>query len=143
MVREDPNLAKQPERHRTSWDRLRRELAAWDGDGLVSHEFFAAASPRQAAAMIGDLAPAEVHVVATAREPLGLFTASWQESLKNRSTEPLPDRDVSTTGTRYKSAVFLFDISASTGLARLVVSDLPDAPAVIIPARLFPPGGDR
>ena len=35
--------------------------------------------------MIADLAPAEVHLVATAREPLGLFTASWQESLKNRS----------------------------------------------------------
>ena len=32
------------------------------------------------------LAPAEVHVVITAREPLGLFTSSWQESLKNKST---------------------------------------------------------
>jgi hypothetical protein len=32
-----------------------------------------------------------VHLVATAREPLGLFTASWQESLKNRSTTPLPE----------------------------------------------------
>ena len=41
--------------------------------------------------MIADLAPAEVHLVATAREPLGLFTASWQESLKNRSTTPLPE----------------------------------------------------
>ena len=41
--------------------------------------------------MIDDLAPAEVHLVATAREPLGLFTASWQESLKNRNTVPLPD----------------------------------------------------
>ena len=41
--------------------------------------------------MIDDLAPAEVHLVATAREPLGLFTASWQESLKNRHTVPLPD----------------------------------------------------
>ncbi len=91
VVREDPNLARHPERHRTAWDRLRRELAEWDGDGLVSHEFFAAASARQAARMVADLAPAEVHVVATAREPLGLFTASWQESLKNRSTTPLPE----------------------------------------------------
>ena len=91
VVREDPNLEKHPERHRTSWARLRAALAEWDGDGLVSHEFFAAASPRQAAGMIADLAPAEVHLVATAREPLGLFTASWQESLKNRSTTPLPE----------------------------------------------------
>jgi hypothetical protein len=91
VVREDPNLEKHPELHRTSWARLRQALVAWDGDGLVSHEFFAAASPRQAARMIADLAPAEVHLVATAREPLGLFTASWQESLKNRNTVPLPD----------------------------------------------------
>jgi hypothetical protein len=91
VVREDPNLDKQPERQRTSWTRLRKALAEWDGDGLVSHEFFAAASPRQAARMIADLAPAEVHLVATAREPLGLFTASWQESLKNRNTVPLPE----------------------------------------------------
>jgi hypothetical protein len=91
VVREDPNLDRQPEQHRTSWSRLVEALADWDGDGLVSHEFFAAASPGQAARMIADLAPAEVHVVATAREPLGLFTASWQESLKNRNTVALPD----------------------------------------------------
>ena len=67
VVREDPNLAKHPELHRTAWARLRQALGEWDGDGLVSHEFFAAASPPQAARMIDDLAPAEVHVVATAR----------------------------------------------------------------------------
>jgi hypothetical protein len=91
VVREDANLERHPEHHRTAWARLRKQLGEWDGDGLVSHEFFAAASSRQAARMIDDLAPAEVHVVATAREPLGLFTASWQESLKNRHTVPLPD----------------------------------------------------
>jgi hypothetical protein len=32
-----------------------------------------------------------VHVIVTAREPLGLFTASWQESLKNGSTTPMAD----------------------------------------------------
>jgi len=91
VVREDPNLNRHPEQHRSAWSRLQRELVLWDGDGLVSHEFFAAASARQAAGMIADLAPAEVHVVVTAREPLGLFTASWQESLKNRNTVPLPE----------------------------------------------------
>jgi hypothetical protein len=35
------------------------------------------------------LAPANVHLVVTAREPVGLFAASWQESLKNRETEPI------------------------------------------------------
>ena len=40
---------------------------------------------------MADLAPAEVHLVVTAREPLGLFTASWQESIKNRDTRPMAD----------------------------------------------------
>ena len=62
-----------------------------EGTGLISHEFFAAASADQAGAMVEALAPAEVHLVVTAREPLGLFTASWQESLKNGSTTPMPD----------------------------------------------------
>ena len=46
---------------------------------LVSHEFFCSASAEQAKRMVDQLAPAEVHVVVTAREPLGLFTSSWQE----------------------------------------------------------------
>lgn len=97
VVREDPQLKRAPERHRTSWDRLRREIAGWSGDALVSHEFFAAASAEQAAAAVAALAPAEVHLVVTARDPLSLFTASWQESLKNRNTEPIEAyaRDVS------------------------------------------------
>ncbi|HVK27241.1 MAG TPA: hypothetical protein VM575_02790 [Nocardioides sp.] len=91
VVREGDAILKRPEREQTSWDRLRAELAAWDGDGLVSHEFFAAASAEQAVAMVEALAPAQVEVVVTAREPLGLFTASWQESLKNKATTPMAD----------------------------------------------------
>lgn len=72
-----------------SWDRLRTEIAEWPGTALLSHEFFAAASREEAQTMIAELAPAEVHVVLTAREPLGLFAASWQERLKNRGTEPM------------------------------------------------------
>ncbi len=86
IVREDAKALARTERERTSWDRVRAELASWDGTGLISHEFFAAASAEQAQRMVAELAPAEVHVIVTGREPLGLFTASWQESLKNRST---------------------------------------------------------
>lgn len=97
VVRQDPHLADSPQRHRTSWDRLCREIADWPGAALVSHEFFAAASADQAAAAVAALAPAEVHLVVTGREPLGLFTASWQESLKNRHTTAIEDyaREVS------------------------------------------------
>lgn len=91
VVREDPHLADQPERHRTSLSRIRAELAAAGGAGLVSHEFLAAATPEQVRRFVDALAPAEVDVVVTAREPLGLFTASWQESLKNGATRPMAD----------------------------------------------------
>ncbi len=90
-VRDDPHLAAAPERHRTAWSRIRAELAASEGTGLISHEFFAAASRPQAVAMVNALPAPEVHLVVTAREPLGLFTASWQESLKNGSTTPMAD----------------------------------------------------
>jgi hypothetical protein len=91
VVREDPNLAEAPAAQRTAWDRLLAEVRSWPGRALISHEFFGAASAEQAARMIEQLGPAEVHLVATAREPLGLFTASWQESLKNRRTTPMAD----------------------------------------------------
>ena len=90
-VREDPAQGRAPQRHRTAWRRIVEELANGDGTGLISHEFFAAASAEQAAAMVAALPTDEVHVVVTAREPLGLFTASWQESLKNGATTPMPD----------------------------------------------------
>ncbi|TYL45449.1 hypothetical protein FXB39_18365 [Nocardioides sp. BGMRC 2183] len=100
VVREEGG-ARDTDREFAAWERVRTELAAWSGVGLVSHEFFAAAAVHQAQRMVEALAPAEVHLVVTAREPLGLFTASWQESLKNRSTTPMADygRDVSSRPT--------------------------------------------
>ncbi len=91
VVREEARVARTSQKERSAWQRLRAELEAWPGTGLVSHEFFAAASADQARRMVDELGPAEVHVVVTAREPLGLFTASWQESLKNRGTTPMAD----------------------------------------------------
>jgi hypothetical protein len=80
-----------PEKQRTAWQRLRDEIAEWPGTAVISHEFFAAASAEQARQVLAELAPAEVHLVLTAREPLGLFTASWQEALKNRDRRRLED----------------------------------------------------
>jgi hypothetical protein len=91
VVREHPAYLNAPERQRTAWDRLRADIAAWHGSALISHEFFAAASAEQVTRIVADLAPAEVHLVLTGREPLGLFTASWQESIKNRDTTLMAD----------------------------------------------------
>ena len=89
IIREDPAFRDVNEHRRSAWGRLCADIAAWPGTALISHEFFAAASTEQAARMVADLAPAEVHLVVTGREPLGLFTASWQESIKNRDTTPM------------------------------------------------------
>jgi hypothetical protein len=90
-VRGEYDRKEPPARHRTAWARLLDELERSEGTGLLSHEFFAAASAAQAEEMIAALPTDDVHVVVTAREPLGLFTASWQESLKNGATTPMPD----------------------------------------------------
>lgn len=86
VIRQDPRLQEFEPQVRESWDVLRAEIAAWEGTAVISHEFFAGASAEQAAAMVSALAPAEVHLVVTAREPVGLYSGSWQESLKNRDT---------------------------------------------------------
>ncbi|MCW2798290.1 hypothetical protein [Nocardioides sp.] len=65
-----------------AWDRLVRELKSWDGVGLVTHEFICMATPTQAARVVADLAPADVHLVITARAYALQFPAIWQEALK-------------------------------------------------------------
>jgi hypothetical protein len=91
IIREDPNLPTYEERVRESWGVLKAEIAAWPGTALISHEFFAGAAPDQAARMVAELAPAEVHLVVTAREPVGLYSGGWQESLKNRDSRTMAE----------------------------------------------------
>jgi hypothetical protein len=71
--------------HAGVWRRLVDELAAWDGDGLVSHEFFSMASAEQARAAAEALAPAEVRLVVTVRSYVLQWPAVWQEALKMNS----------------------------------------------------------
>lgn len=85
-VREERKL---PRRHRDApraWDELVAEVADWPGTAVISHEFFAGASEDQVRRALGDLGGAEVHVVVTAREIVGLLTARWQEWVKNGAT---------------------------------------------------------
>ena len=91
VVREDPNLDGAPSGPDLLGPAGRRAGATGTATGCSATSSSPPPPPRQAARLVADLAPAEVHLVVTAREPLGLFTASWQESLKNRSTTPLAD----------------------------------------------------
>lgn len=91
IVRDDPHVGRRGPGADRAWDVVRADIADHDGTALISHEFFCSASTSQWQRMVADLAPAEVHIVVTAREPLGLFTSSWQESLKNKHTAALSD----------------------------------------------------
>ena len=74
-----------------AWERIRHQVRGWDGDALVSHEFFSMATPRQAARVVEQLQPAEVHVVLTARAYALQLPAVWQEALKMGSTRSFGD----------------------------------------------------
>jgi hypothetical protein len=70
-----------------AWDRVSSQVRAWAGPTVViSHELLAAARPEQAKRVVESLAPAQVHVVYTARDIGRQIPAMWQESLKNGQT---------------------------------------------------------
>lgn len=81
-VREVTREKGLPDRAADAWSRLCAEAAEWDGDVVISHEFFAAANGRQAERAVRDLAPAPVHIVMTARDYVSQVPALWQEAVK-------------------------------------------------------------
>ncbi|MBA3234133.1 MAG: hypothetical protein H0T17_09340 [Propionibacteriales bacterium] len=90
VVREHPRLDALDHRARGAWRRLVDEALGFDGRAaVISHEFLGAATTEQAGRAIADLAPAEVHLVLTARAFVNQVPAVWQEHLKYRATAPL------------------------------------------------------
>ena len=87
-VRRDSGL---PDRAHGAWERLVREVRAWPHDAVISHEFFAAASARQAQRAIYDLAPAQTHVIFTTRDYVTTLPALWQEAVKVGSQSTFSD----------------------------------------------------
>jgi hypothetical protein len=85
------NLRRRGPQAQGAWGRLREELARTPGTGLVTHEFFCGASREQAEQVVADLAPAEVHLIITARHAAGMLAAGWQEMVKNGGTAPLEE----------------------------------------------------
>jgi hypothetical protein len=79
------DIRSRPEHSTGAWERLRTQVREWHGDALISHEFFGMARPPQARTAVRQLAPAEVHVVLTARDYVRQFPAVWQEALKMTS----------------------------------------------------------
>ena len=102
---------------RGSWDRVVEQALAWPGTTVISHEVFASASAEHAARAIAALAPAEVHVVYTARDLGRQLPSHWQEDVKHGSTD---------TFERWFDAVWRRDPSHYFGRWFWPTEDVPD-----------------
>jgi hypothetical protein len=74
-----------------AWDRILEQIRSWDGDAVYSHEFLGGLTPEQTTRAHRDLAPADVHVVVTARDYVRQAAAVWQERLKYGFATPLSE----------------------------------------------------
>jgi len=92
VVREDPRLAKLPERASNAWARLVEEVLEFPGHtAIVSYELLSAARRRQASEAIASLDGCEVHIVITCRDLGRAVPSAWQERLKFALTVPLEE----------------------------------------------------
>ncbi len=74
------------------WGRLTDAIARWSGPtAVMSMEFLSLAKPAQIRQVVADLAPAELHVVLTARDLARVVPAAWQERMKNSKSVSWPD----------------------------------------------------
>ncbi|MFT4009790.1 MAG: hypothetical protein QM655_07070 [Nocardioidaceae bacterium] len=64
------------------WQSLAAAAANFDGDVLITHEFFSMFKPAQIRRCLASLPPAEIHVVVTVRSYVLQWPAVWQEGLK-------------------------------------------------------------
>jgi hypothetical protein len=90
-VREDPRLARRPGDVAAPWRGLVEECLRWDGDVLVSHEFFGAASTPQVRRLVDSLSGFEAHAILTARAMSDLGVSRWQEWVKSGGALPIDD----------------------------------------------------
>jgi Sulfotransferase domain len=88
-ILQDPTLEKRPGDTDSPWDDLVEEVLTWPGDAIISHEFFASASPRQVRRAVDAFPDAEVHVVLTVRDMVDLAISRWQEWVRNGGRRPI------------------------------------------------------
>jgi hypothetical protein len=90
-LRGDPTLVNRAGDVSAPWDDLVREAATWHGDVLISHEFFGAATASQVQRALDSFPDAEMHVVVTAREMVGLTMSRWQEYVRHGGDLPIDE----------------------------------------------------
>ena len=74
-----------------SWEELRRGIADFDGEAVISNELLLQHEPQQLARLVSGLAPAESHVVITARDLARVVPSQWQTMVRSRSTATWSD----------------------------------------------------
>jgi hypothetical protein len=78
------------DRFRGEWDRIAGLAREWEGETVViSSELLAAARPDRIKSRLALLAPAEVHVVFSARDLARQLVSDWQEQVKHKHTVTL------------------------------------------------------
>ena len=82
-LRDDPKLSRRSGDVTAPWQDLVDESDAWDGDVMISHEFFGAAAPEHVRRAVDSFPDRELHVIITARDMVTLGTSYWQEWVKN------------------------------------------------------------
>ena len=68
------------------WAQVAARVRDWPRTSVISHDVFAGASAEQARTAVADLAPAEVHVIFTARDLARQLPSHWQEDVKHGQT---------------------------------------------------------
>ena len=86
-----PNLEQRHPNAPGTLARLVKAVNRHQGPAVLTHEFMCGAGRERARGLVESLAPADVHVVITARDTLGMLTAGWAEYVKNGGTKPLAE----------------------------------------------------
>ena len=74
------------------WQLLVDEVASADAHtGVMSMEFLCTAPPKVVRQLVDSLAPAQVHVIWTARDLTKVLPAAWQTLLRNKQSQTWPD----------------------------------------------------
>jgi hypothetical protein len=79
-------------RVRGAWQRVARRVREWDGHTVIlTNELLGRANPAQITRLLESLAPADVHVLYTARDLATQLASSWQEQVKHNIAVPFEE----------------------------------------------------
>ena len=123
------------------WTELADRVRHWDGTAIISAEVLASATAEQADQALQSLAPAEVHVVYSARDLARQVPAEWQEQVKHRKGVSYADflRDLVSEEPSQESSRWFWAVHDWPGVLRRWGAVLPADRVHLV--TVPPPGG--